>query len=94
MLPFVLSDVANKPADLLLPTEPGEDLSFSAHSLEELDTEPERFLWRLRLRRFRDLSVSAFSPRFSFTVDDRGGKLSASGDDVTAGKLFKEKKHN
>ena len=88
---MTLSVVSSDAAVLLLMEEPvefPEVLSFSLHSLEELETEPDRFLCFLRFRRFRDLSFSGLSPSLSawlFTVDNRGGKLSTSGDVVVGG---------
>jgi len=91
LLTMTLSVVSNDGVVLPLMTEPAEFtevLSFSLHSLEELETEPDRFLCFLRFRRLRDLSFSGLSPSLStwlFTVDDRGGKLSTSGDVVVGG---------
>lgn len=68
------------------PVELTEALSFSLHSLEELDTDPDLFLCLLLLRRLRDLSFSVFSTvLWVFTANDKGGKLSTSGAEVLGG---------
>ena len=91
---LTFSAVSNEPVGLFLDPVPGEfkeALSFSPHSLEELETDPDRFLCRLRLRRLRDLSFSGFSTGFSVTADDSGGKLSSSQGTVDGGLRNKKK---
>ena len=80
------SELSAEPEVLFLGSSPGEFnaiLSFSLHSLDELETDPDRFLCRRRLRRLCDLSLSVFSICWSAIVNAKQGTPSLCDNTIT-----------